>query len=430
VNTVALIRKKRDGGALESGEIAALIARYSQGEVPDYQMAAMAMAVLFQGLDTRELVAWTNAMLDSGDRLTWDFGPMVDKHSTGGVGDKTSLVLAPVCASLGLHVPMISGRGLGHTGGTLDKLESIPGYRVALDTETLRTLVRDFGMVICGQTGDIVPADKRLYALRDVTGTVESIPLIASSIMSKKLAEGLDALVLDVKVGSGAFMRTEERARQLGRTMVDLGEAMGVRTRVVLSSMNEPLGRAVGNAMEVREAIAALNGEGPDDLVELVVTLAAHMLTLGGVSADTQEGRAMALGALNDGSAWSTWLRAVAAQGGQLDVLEDPSKLPAARHRRDVVAERSGVLKAVDTRKAGLAAVRLGAGRATMADVIDCAVGFEFHLAIGDAIQAGQPLATLHYNDAEPVEEAAWQLRDAIHIADTAEPQKLVLGII
>ncbi len=430
MNAADLIRRKRDGGRLDDAEIEALIARYARGEVPDYQMSAMAMAIVFRGLDTEELAAWTRAMLDSGDRLSWDFGPIVDKHSTGGVGDKTSLVLAPVCASLGLHLPMISGRGLGHTGGTLDKLESIPGYDVSLSASTLRRLVRERGMVICGQTGDIVPADKRLYALRDVTGTVESIPLIASSIMSKKLAEGLDGLVLDVKVGSGAFMRTLDQARELGRTMVSLGEAMGVPTRVVLSSMDQPLGRAVGNALEVREAALTLQGQGPADLVELVVVLAAEMLVLGGVATTVEEGAAAARRSLSDGSAWEKWLLAVSAQGGNRRALEDLTQLPTAAHRRDVVAESGGIVTAFETREVGLAAVMLGAGRTRIGESIDPAVGLEVWAEIGDAVHAGDRLFTVHYTDVDELDAACDRLSAAVSIGPSATPAPLILDRI
>lgn len=429
MNPADLIRRKRDGGRLGDAEIASLISRYARGDVPDYQMSAMAMAIVFRGLDTDELAAWTRAMLDSGDRLTWDFGPIVDKHSTGGVGDKTSLVLAPVCASLGLHLPMISGRGLGHTGGTLDKLESIPGYDVSLSAATLRRLVRERGMVICGQTGDIVPADKRLYALRDVTGTVESIPLIASSIMSKKLAEGLDGLVLDVKVGSGAFMRTVPRARELGETMVALGQAMGVPTRVVLSSMDQPLGRAVGNAIEVREAALTLQGDGPADLVELVVALAAEMLVLGGVADDLDAGEASARRALQDGSAWECWLRAVAAQGGNRRSLEDLTQLPSAADRTDVCAVEAGVVAAFDTREVGLSAVSLGAGRARIGDAIDHGVGLEVLVSLGDEVTAGQPLFRIHHDDGDVASVAA-RLRASVTVGPEPVAAPLILDRI
>lgn len=427
MNVADLIGRKRDGGRLDDAEIETLIAEYSRGEVPDYQMSAMAMAIVFRGLDTDELAAWTRAMLDSGDRLIWDFGPRVDKHSTGGVGDKTSLVLAPVCAALGLHVPMISGRGLGHTGGTLDKLESIPGYNVALTAPQLRELVREYGMVICGQTGDIVPADKRLYALRDVTATVESIPLIASSIMSKKLAEGLDGLVLDVKVGSGAFMRTLEQARLLGQTMVNLGEAMGVPTRVVLSSMDQPLGVAVGNALEVREAALTLQGQGPPDLVELVVALAAQMLVLGRVTDSVEHGARQARKALGDGTAWKAWLRAVAAQGGDCRVLDDLSQLPTAPHTVEVLATQAGFVTGFDTREVGLAAVTLGAGRAQMGDAIDHAVGLEVRVKIGDEVAAGDRLFTVHYTDDRHVAAAHARLHSAVRLSDRPAASPLIL---
>lgn len=415
-----LIARKRDGGRLDDGEIRRLIEGYAKGEVPDYQMSALAMAVFFRGLDPRELAAWTDAMLRSGEVLDLSAlpGAKVDKHSTGGVGDKISLPLAPLVAACGVRVPMISGRGLGHTGGTLDKLESIPGFRTDLSVERFVALVGDDAMRLglIGQTAEICPADKRLYGLRDVTGTVESIPLIASSIMSKKLAEGIDGLVLDVKVGSGAFMKTEADARALAETMVAIGERMGCRTVALLTDMSAPLGRMVGNALEVRESIDVLRGGGPADIRALTLRLATEMLVLGG--RDPAEAEACATAALDDGRAFDRFRAIVRAQGGDVAAVDDPDRLPTAPHVVDHPAARSGHLTAIDTARVGLAAMALGAGRARTDDIVDPRVGLEVLARPGDRVDKGAPLFRIHHADrgldaCRAHLDAAWSYGDA-----------------
>jgi len=396
-----LIARKRNGHALDPADIRALIAGYARGEVPDYQMSAMAMAIYFQGLDPTELEAWTDAMLRSGDVLDLSHipGSKVDKHSTGGVGDKISLPLAPLVAACGMRVPMISGRGLGHTGGTLDKLESIPGFRTDLSVERFVSLVADDAMRLglIGQTDEIAPADKRLYGLRDVTGTVESIPLIASSIMSKKLAEGIDGLVLDVKVGSGAFMKTEADARRLAQTMVRIGNGMGCKTVALLTDMSEPLGRMVGNALEVRESIDILRGGGPADVRALTLRLATEMLMLGGLARLAAEDLAMTT--LDTGAALKRFRAVVEAQGGDPAAVDDPSLLPCAPHVQPFVAPRAGYVTAIDAARVGTAAMCLGAGRARTDDIIDPGVGLEVRAKLGEKVEAGQPLAMIHHRD-------------------------------
>jgi len=421
---VELIRTKRDGGTLDPEDIRAFIAAYSRDEVPDYQVAALLMAVYFQGLDPGELSAWTDAMLRSGEVLNLDHipGAKVDKHSTGGVGDKISLPLAPIVAACGVRVPMVSGRGLGHTGGTLDKLESIPGFRTDLTVERYVEMVADIGASLIGQTAEITPADKRMYALRDVTATVPSIPLIASSIMSKKLAEGIDALVLDVKVGTGAFMTNEADARVLAQTMVAVGERMGKRVVALLTDMNQPLGVAVGNALEVRESIDILRGAGPDDTRTLTLTLARTMLELGGVDPGGAE-RAIA-----DGSALRKFREIVAAQGGDVAAIDDPTRLPTAAHTTPLVADRAGYIAAIDTRAVGIAAGHLGAGRATKDDVIDPAVGLEICVRLGDRVEGGQPLVRMHHNE-RGLDAATALLRAAYTIGDeVVRAGPLVIG--
>ena len=421
---VELIRTKRDGGTLDPEDIRAFIAAYSRDEVPDYQVAALLMAVYFQGLDPGELSAWTDAMLRSGEVLNLDHipGAKVDKHSTGGVGDKISLPLAPIVAACGVRVPMVSGRGLGHTGGTLDKLESIPGFRTDLTVERYVEMVADIGASLIGQTAEITPADKRMYALRDVTATVPSIPLIASSIMSKKLAEGIDALVLDVKVGTGAFMTNEADARVLAQTMVAVGERMGKRVVALLTDMNQPLGVAVGNALEVRESIDILRGAGPDDTRTLTLTLARTMLELGGVDPGGAE-RAIA-----DGSALRKFREIVAAQGGDVAAIDDPTRLPTAAHTTPLGADRAGYIAAIDTRAVGIAAGHLGAGRATKDDVIDPAVGLEICVRLGDRVEGGQPLVRMHHNE-RGLDAATGLLRAAYTIGDeVVRAGPLVIG--
>jgi thymidine phosphorylase len=401
-----LIRAKRDGRALTDSEIRWLIAAYTAGAVAEEQMSALLMAVYFQGLTAAELRAWTAAMVSSGERLDLATvpAPTVDKHSTGGVGDKVSLILAPLVASCGAAVPQLSGRGLGHTGGTLDKLESIRGWRAGLAVTEMIEVLRAVGCVICAAGPGLAPADRRLYALRDVTGTVESIPLIASSIMSKKIAEGTAALVLDVKVGSGAFMRERPAAQELAQTMVGLGAEAGVRTTALLTSMDAPLGRAVGNAVEVEEAVATLRGEGPPDLVEVTLALAAEMLALAGLPADPAT-------ALADGRALDRYRRMIAAQGGDPD-----APLPQAQHTEVVTAGQPGWLGRLDARAVGVAAWRLGAGRARKEDDVNHAAGIMCLARPGDPVTVGQPLLELRTDDEARFGPATEALAGAIEI--------------
>jgi thymidine phosphorylase len=407
-DTVELIRAKRDGRVLTEGEIRWLIAAYTNGDIADEQMSALLMAVYFRGLDAAELHAWTDAMISSGERL--DLGavgaPTVDKHSTGGVGDKVSLILAPLVAACGAAVPQLSGRGLGHTGGTLDKLEAIPGWRAALPTAEMIAVLQDVGCVICAAGSGLAPADRRLYALRDVTGTVESIPLIASSIMSKKIAEGTAALVLDVKVGSGAFMTELPAARLLAQTMVGLGAEAGVRTAALLTGMDMPLGRAVGNAVEVEEAVATLRGEGPPDLVEVTLALAAEMLALAGLEADPAA-------ALADGRALDRYRSMIAAQGGDPDAA-----LPRAAHVQTVTAAGPGWLRRLDARAVGVAAWRLGAGRARKEDPVSAAAGVLCLAKPGERVEAGQPVLELRADDESRFARAVTALEGAIEIGE------------
>ena len=406
---VDVIVAKRDRNELTDPQIDWVVDAYTRGVVADEQMSSLAMAILLNGMTPREISRWTAAMIASGERM--DFSsvgrPTTDKHSTGGVGDKITLPLAPVVAACGAAVPQLSGRGLGHTGGTLDKLESIPGWRASLSTEEMLAVLRDVGAVICAAGERLAPADKKLYALRDVTGTVEAIPLIASSIMSKKIAEGTSALVLDVKVGSGAFMKTQERAAELARTMVALGESAGVRTRALLTAMDTPLGLTAGNALEVRESVEVLAGGGPSDVVELTVLLAREMLDAAGVVGPDPAD------VLADGRAMDAWNRMIAAQGG------DPqAPLPTARESHVVVAERSGVLSRLDALAVGVSAWRLGAGRARKEDPVSAGAGIEMHAKPGDLVVAGTPLLTLHTDDAERFARALTDLEDGVEIAD------------
>ncbi len=413
-----LIQRKRDGGALSPSEIEALIAAYTRGEVPDYQMSALCMAIFFRGLTDGELGAWTGAMLRSGEVIDLSGlpGVKVDKHSTGGVGDKVSLALAPLAAACGVRVPMISGRGLGHTGGTLDKLQSIPGFQVDLSVERYKELVGQVKACLIGQTRSVAPADKKLYALRDVTATVDCIPLIASSIMSKKLAEGIDALVLDVKVGSGAFMKTLAQARILARTMVGIGRQMNKKVVALLTDMEQPLGKAVGNALEVVEAVDILKGRAPADVTECTLALTAEMLVLGRVAADEPAARAMLQRAVADGSALAKLREIVRAQGGDPRAVEDPSLLPRARHTAPIESLAEGTVKAIDTEAIGRAAVALGAGRRTVDAVVDPAVGFIIEAKLGDRVQRGQPLAVMHFNDERGAQEVATRVQQAYRI--------------
>jgi pyrimidine-nucleoside phosphorylase len=427
------IRTKRDGNALAPEVIEELIRAYAAGEIPDYQMAALLMTVYFQGLDERELAAWAGAMLHSGEVVDLSAVPggKVDKHSTGGVGDKVSIPLAPLVAACGVRVPMISGRGLGHTGGTLDKLESIPGFRTDLPVARFVEGVATVGACMIGQTDTLVPADRRMYALRDVTGTVESIPLISASIMSKKLAEGVSGLVLDVKVGSGAFMKTVERARDLARTMVGIGTRHGVKTVAYLTSMSQPIGWAVGNALEVAESIEVLRGEGPDDTTALVVTLGGRMLVLGGAAATQDEGEAAIRRAIETGAGLARFRDMVAFQGGDVAAIDETSRLPRARSRRDVPAPLAGYVTGIDCEKVGLAALVVGGGRRRKEDVIDPAVGLRVRARLGARVEGGDPLATIEYDDPAHLDDAHALVARAYRIGD--EPpadEPLVIDIV
>jgi pyrimidine-nucleoside phosphorylase len=393
-----LIVRKREGHKLSDQDIRQLIDGFMDGSVTDYQMSALAMAVYFRGMDFDETVAMTMAMRDSGRVLDFDAidAPKVDKHSTGGVGDKVSICLAPIVAACGLVVPMMSGRGLGHTGGTLDKLEAIPGFRVDLTIPQFRSQLRKIGCALIGQTGDLAPADKRLYALRDVTGTVESIPLITSSILSKKLAEGIDALVLDVKVGRGAFMKTESHARELARCLVRVGKLAGKRVSALLTEMNSPIGYTIGNALETAEAIEVLHGRGPDDLRELTDELAAEMLRAGGVAKSKAQALRRVEQVLKNGSALEKMREVVKAQGGDPKVVESPDRLPLSRHRSTVTAESDGYVTGIDPLELGYASMGLGAGRSRAEDSVDPGAGIRLHVRIGDRIGTGESLATIY----------------------------------
>ena len=414
-DAVSLIRAKRDGHRLADDDIRWLFEAYARGEIADEQMSALLMAIYFRGLDGAELRTWTAAMIASGDRLDLSSirRPTVDKHSTGGVGDKVSLILAPLVAACGAAVPQLSGRGLGHTGGTLDKLESIPGFRAALTPAETLAVLASAGCVICAAGSGLAPADRRLYALRDVTGTVESIPLIASSIMSKKIAEGTSALVLDVKVGTGAFMKGRDQARELAETMVALGEEHQVRTTALLTAMDVPLGRAVGNAVEVAESVAALQGNGPADLMEVTLALARQMLALAGLEADPAA-------AIADGRALAAYRAMVRAQGGDPD-----APLPQAAHTQVLPAPASGWLTGLDALKVGTAAWRLGAGRARKEDEVSAAAGIICLAKPGDRVQAGQPLLELRADDQERFGPARAALQSAIAISEDAPPPRL-----
>ncbi|MSP15764.1 MAG: thymidine phosphorylase [Myxococcales bacterium] len=429
-----VIRRKRDGERLSTDDLTRFVAGVTDGSIPDYQAAAMLMAIYFRGLDDAELAAWADAMLRSGDVLTLPSvtAPKVDKHSTGGVGDKISLPLAPAVAACGIAVPMVSGRGLGHTGGTLDKLEAIPGFRVTLGAEEFEAQVARIGLALAGQTDRIAPADRKLYALRDVTATVESIPLIASSIMSKKLAEGIDALVLDCKVGSGAFMKTRERARDLGRTIRAIGHAAGKRVTVALTSMDEPIGRAVGNALEVEESIAVLRGGGPKDTRALTVALGAEMLLLGGVAASHTEAAAAIERALDDGRALEKFRAVVVAQGGDPRVCDEPHRVLAqAPHTTEVLAPRAGTIAAVDACAVGMASLVLGGGRRQKEDSIDPAVGLTVRVRLGERVERGQPLVTLHHRGGAASESAAQLALGAYTIGDEpVTPPPLLLEVM
>lgn len=419
-----LIERKRSGQALSAEEWHALVAGYTAGEVPDYQLAALLMAVMFRGLDASELAALTEAMLESGERLPRPVGgaPRIDKHSTGGVGDKTSLILAPLLAACGVRVPMMSGRGLGHTGGTLDKLESIPGFTTRMPLADAAKQLEAIGVVMFGQTDEIVPADRKLYALRDVTGTVESIPLITASIMSKKLAEQLDGLVLDVKVGSGAFMPDLDDARELARTMVNVGHRAGCRTVALITAMDRPLGRSAGNAIEVVESIAALRGDAAGDLMEVTMALGAEMLILAGKSESRSAAVAQLKRVIRSGAALDKFREIVQWQGGDVAVIDDPSRLAVAPVRREVRAGHAGRMPALPPRALGEIVVAMGGGRRTAEDIIDPAVGLEILPRVGQHVAGSDVVAIVHARspgEADIAEtallramDAAWQRRE------------------
>jgi pyrimidine-nucleoside phosphorylase len=416
-----VIARKRDGGALTSDEIEAFVRGATDGSWADYQLSALLMAIFLRGMTKEETVLLTGAMMRSGGTadLTAIRRPKVDKHSTGGVGDKVSLPLAPMVAVCGVAVPMISGRGLGHTGGTLDKLESIAGFRVGLSLAEFRDQVGEVGVALGGQTAELAPADKKLYALRDVTGTVESVPLICSSILCKKLAEGIDALVLDVKFGNGAFLPEKDRMRELAQAMVEIGCALGKRVRAVMTAMDQPLGRAVGNALEVAESIACLRGEGPEDVMEVTYALGEQMLLLTGVAGTAGEAREKLAAGLASGAALAKFREIVAAQGGDVRMVDDPSRLPRARHQEPLRSAGGGFVREVDARVAAHVALRLGAGRTRAEDKIDLAVGLDRLVKVGERVAPGGVLAMIHANDTAHLAEAKTWLEQAIVIGDT-----------
>jgi pyrimidine-nucleoside phosphorylase len=415
---VDLIAKKRDGHALTKEEIEFIIHGYTNGDIPDYQMSAFAMAVFFRGMTEEETAALTMAMVHSGDviDLSKIEGIKVDKHSTGGVGDTTTLVLGPLVASVGVPVAKMSGRGLGHTGGTIDKLESVPGFHVEIDNDQFIEIVNKNKIAIIGQTGNLTPADKKLYALRDVTATVNSIPLIASSIMSKKIAAGADAIVLDVKTGAGAFMKDLEGAKQLATAMVEIGKRVGRKTMAVISDMSQPLGYAVGNALEVKEAIDTLKGKGPEDLQELCLTLGSYMVYLAEKASSLEEARELLENSIQEGKALETFKVFLEAQGGDASVVDDPSKLPQAKYQWELEAPEDGYVAEIVADEVGTAAMLLGAGRATKESTIDLSVGLVLRKKVGDAVKKGESLVTI-YSNTENIEEVKQKLAKSIRIS-------------
>lgn len=433
MRTVDLILRKRRGEELSVEELQFLVNGYTTGEIPDYQMSAFLMATFFSGMTDRELSALTECMMSSGEVLNLDGipGVKVDKHSTGGVGDKTSLICAPIAAAAGVVVPMVSGRGLGHTGGTLDKLESIPGFRTDLTVEQFRDQLASLGLCFIGQSEEIAPADKRLYALRDVTGTVESIPLIASSIMSKKLAEGVDALVLDVKVGNGAFMKKQVDARRLAQAMVGIGRRLDKRVQALITDMNQPLGFAIGNALEVMEVSQTLQKAGPADLTRLSLELAARMIHLGKKAETLDEARKIAEDKLMDGSAYAKFKAVVEAQGGNSQALDRFDLLPNATGMREVVTPRAGFVSAIMAEDIGRASQMMGAGRIRKEDPIDPAVGVILEVKVGEKVDAGSVLCRLYYTNEESLDEAAELVEDAFRISGTRpEERELILEVV
>jgi pyrimidine-nucleoside phosphorylase len=423
---IDVIRKKRDGVELSRGEIEGLVNAYTKGDIPDYQVSAWLMAVVLKGMTRPETAALTDAMLHSGEVLDLSSLPAkkVDKHSTGGVGDKTSLVLAPLAAAAGIAVPMISGRGLGHTGGTLDKLEAIPGFKVNLPVAEFRRVLEVCGCAMIGQTAEIAPADRKLYALRDVTGTVESPYLICASIMSKKLAEGIDALVLDVKTGSGAFMKSEKDAAFLAELMVETGERMGKKVVALITDMDQPLGNKIGNALEVIEVIEVLRAGGPEDLREVCLELAGWMLQLGSVSSTVAEGKQQSAKLISSGKALDKFRQMVELQGGDARVIDDAKRLPQAQHTMPVPSAKSGYLASMQCEQIGTACVILGGGRERKEDSVDPAVGVVLHKKVGDRVAAGEPLATIHYNADAQAARARQLIEASCKIADAAPSMK------
>ncbi|EUJ18485.1 pyrimidine-nucleoside phosphorylase [Listeria grandensis FSL F6-0971] len=428
---VDVISKKRDGKELTTEEIGFVVDGYTAGKIPDYQVSALAMAIFFQDMTDRERADLTMAMVNSGETIDLSAieGIKVDKHSTGGVGDTTTLVLAPLVAALDVPVAKMSGRGLGHTGGTIDKLEAIEGFHVEITKEQFIDLVNRDKVAVIGQSGNLTPADKKLYALRDVTGTVNSIPLIASSIMSKKIAAGADAIVLDVKTGAGAFMKTDKDAENLAHAMVRIGNNVGRQTMAVISDMSQPLGFAIGNALEVQEAIDTLKGEGPEDLTELVLILGSQMVVLAKKAKDLDEARAMLKEVMANGKALAKFKDFLDNQGGDGSIVDDPSKLPQAQFKIDVPAKESGVVAEIVADEIGIAAMLLGAGRATKEDEIDLAVGIMLRKKVGDKVEAGEPLVTIYANK-EDVKAVEAKIYENIRVSDKAEAPKLIHTVI
>ncbi len=429
---IDIIEKKRDGRALTREEIQYFVKGYVDGTIPDYQVSALLMAVYFNGMTKEETAALTMAMVESGEQIDLSAiqGIKVDKHSTGGVGDTVTLIIGPLVASCDVPVAKMSGRGLGHTGGTIDKLESIPGFNVEITTDEFIRLVNQNKIAVVGQTGNLTPADKKLYALRDVTGTVESVPLIASSIMSKKIAAGADCIVLDVKAGDGAFMKTVDDAKKLARAMVDIGSEVGRKTIAIISNMNQPLGYAIGNALEVEEAIATLKGEGPEDLTELSLTIASYMVRLAGKADTIEEAREMLEAALRSGKALEKMRTFIVAQGGDGSVIEETDKLPRARYQIEFRAEKEGWIKCLHAENFGHAAGLLGAGRTTKESEINLAVGLVLHKKVGDFVQKGEPLVTIH-TDEENIAEVEQILAESIEISpEKVEKEPLIFDVI
>ena len=426
MRAVDLIRKKRDSAELSREEINFLVSGYTRGDIPDYQMAAWLMAVWIRGMNRSELAALTEVMLHSGEVLNHSEipGKKVDKHSTGGIGDKTSLILAPVVAAGGLTVPMISGRGLGHTGGTLDKLEAIPGFNVNLSLGEFRRVLRQCGMGLIGQTAEIAPADKKIYALRDVTSTVENIGLICASIMSKKLAEGIDALVLDVKTGSGAFMKKEEDSIRLAEVMVETGQRMGKKVVALITGMDQPLGRMAGHSNEVAESIEVLSGRGPADLRDLSLDLSAWMFYLGERTKSVEEGRRLAETMIATGQALEKFRQGIRLQGGDERVIDEPERLPIARLNFHVTSSASGFITGTNCEGFGIALAMLGGGREKKEDKIDHGVGLEFHKRVGDRVETGEPLATIHYNSDTKLAEAKALIAGSYFVGEKASQEK------